>query len=45
VEDKNIYAKGIKISNAELAKVNLEPESFHGEWNYTIKAKTKKRRA
>jgi hypothetical protein len=41
VEDKNIYKKGIKISNAELAKVNLEPATFHGEWNYTIKSKTK----
>jgi hypothetical protein len=45
VEDKNSYAKGIKISNAELAQVNLEPASFHAEWNYTIKSKTKKRMA
>ncbi len=34
--DKNIYEKGIKISDEELAKVNLRKEKFHGEWNYRI---------
>ena len=27
---------GLKVSNAELAAVHLEPADFHGEWNYTI---------
>ncbi len=34
--DRNVYPKGLKIPDAELAKVNLKKASFHGEWNYTI---------
>jgi Rhodopirellula transposase DDE domain len=34
--DENIYEKGIKISDKELAQVNLHKEKFHGEWNYKI---------
>jgi hypothetical protein len=30
------YPKGVKVSDAELAAVPLEPHDFHGEWNYTI---------
>jgi hypothetical protein len=41
VEDRNVYPKKIKVTDKELAQVNMEPEAFHGEWNYTIKAKTK----
>jgi hypothetical protein len=26
------------VSDEELAKVNIENDSFHGEWNYSIKA-------
>lgn len=35
--DRSRYPRGIKISRAELAAINIEPHSFHGEWNYTIK--------
>lgn len=34
--DERPYAKGIKVSNAELAAVQLTPDEFHGEWNYRI---------
>jgi hypothetical protein len=34
--DENKYPKGIKVSDRELAAINLEHDSFHGEWNYTI---------
>lgn len=34
--DLSHYDSGIKVSDEELAKVALEPNSFHGEWNYTI---------
>ena len=34
--DEGIYPKGRRISDHELARVNIEPHSFHGEWNYTI---------
>lgn len=38
--DPNWYPKGVKITDAELAAVPLEPHDFHGEWNYTINAQT-----
>ena len=34
--DENKYPKGRKISDAELAAINLVRHSFHGDWNYTI---------
>jgi hypothetical protein len=34
--DDRIYPKGRRVSDAQLALVNLEPHTFHGEWNYTI---------
>ena len=27
---------GKKVTDGELAMVNLIPDAFHGEWNYTI---------
>jgi Rhodopirellula transposase DDE domain len=38
--DTNQYPKGIKISDKQLAEVNIKKEDFHGEWNYTICPKT-----
>ena len=38
--DKRRYAPGIKVSDAELAKVNLKPRKFHGDWNYMIQTGT-----
>jgi hypothetical protein len=35
--DENTYERAIKITDAELAAVNLIPDEFHGEWNYIIK--------
>ncbi|HEY3619667.1 MAG TPA: ISAzo13 family transposase [Candidatus Sulfotelmatobacter sp.] len=40
--DERKYPKGLKISDAQLATVNIFPHEFHGEWNYTI-APNKKR--
>ncbi len=34
--DTSKYEKGRKVSNKELAKVNIKPSRFHGEWNYVI---------
>jgi hypothetical protein len=34
--DHRKYPVGRKITDDEIAQVNLEPERFHGEWNYTI---------
>ncbi|MBA3839848.1 MAG: hypothetical protein H0X55_06065, partial [Thermoleophilaceae bacterium] len=30
------YPKGIKITDAQLAALNLTGDAFHPEWNYTI---------
>ncbi len=40
--DTGAYPTGIKVSDAELAMVNLIPDGFHGEWNYTIAPARKK---
>lgn len=34
--DRNPYPTKVVVSKQELAKVNLQPHEFHGEWNYTI---------
>ena len=34
--DPNKYAKGRKITDAEMATLNITRDEFHGEWNYTI---------
>lgn len=39
--DENIYEKGIKILDQELAKVNIQRFKFHGEWNYKISPQKK----
>ncbi|MCP3930751.1 MAG: ISAzo13 family transposase [Bacteroidetes bacterium] len=35
--DTNAYKKGIKVSDKDFEKLNIEKDDFHGEWNYTIK--------
>ena len=34
--DHRKYPVGRKITDQEFAYVNLKPDHFHGEWNYTI---------
>ena len=34
--DQNRYPKGIVISDAEMATINIIRADFHGDWNYTI---------
>ena len=35
--DTRRYEPGIKVTQDQLAAVVLEPDEFHGEWNYAIK--------
>jgi Rhodopirellula transposase DDE domain len=37
--DENKYPKGIKVSDLQMAAVNLTRHSFHGDWNYTVSPK------
>jgi transposase len=34
--DRSSYPTGIKVTDEELASVNLKKDKFHGEWNYTV---------
>ncbi len=37
--DMNEYEKGIKVTDEELAGVNLKGHDFHPEWNYIVSPK------
>ncbi len=34
--DTGDYPRGVKVSDEQMARINLERHSFHGDWNYTI---------
>jgi hypothetical protein len=34
--DTRSYPKGIKVTDAEMAALNIAGDTFHPEWNYTI---------
>jgi hypothetical protein len=34
--DPGEYVKGIKVTDAELAAVNIVRDGFHPDWNYEI---------
>ncbi len=36
VKDTNSYPTGLKVSNEDMAALNLTSHPFHGDWNYTI---------
>jgi Rhodopirellula transposase DDE domain len=37
VKDSHIYPTGIKVSDQDMAALNIMREPFHGDWNYTIR--------
>jgi hypothetical protein len=37
--DRRKYSVGRKVSDADMAAINLVPDKFHGEWNYAIRPK------
>ena len=39
--DRRRYPVGRRVSNTDIARVNLTPHPFHGEWNYVITPHTK----
>ena len=39
--DTNHYETAVKVSDAELAQLRLTRRRFHGEWNYTIKPRSR----
>ena len=41
--DRRRYPIGKKIPNKEFATINLEPDDWHGDWNYVIRPRKEKR--
>jgi Rhodopirellula transposase DDE domain len=41
--DENKYPTKIKVTDAQLAAVNIERHAFHGDWNYTVLPQSAKR--
>ncbi len=34
--DRRRYPKEVRITDAQMAAIRLRPDSFHGDWNYSI---------
>jgi Rhodopirellula transposase DDE domain len=34
--DPRTYEKGVRVSNAQMASLDITGDDFHPEWNYTI---------
>jgi len=32
------------VSDQEMVQINMAPDDFHGEWNYTLRPRIKKDR-
>jgi hypothetical protein len=41
--DTKTYPTAIKVTDAELAAVNLKRDEFHGDWNYSVVPKRRKK--
>ena len=35
--DQEKYPLKVKVSDQDMQSLNIEPHTFHGEWNYTVK--------
>ncbi len=40
--DTNAYPKGLKVTDAQMASLNIQGNDFHPDWNYTISPKNQK---
>ncbi len=41
--DPKAYQKGIVVSDQEMSQINMMPDEFHGEWNYTLRPQRRTR--
>jgi len=41
--DQRKYPTGKKVSKKEMSELNIERDSFHGDWNYVIRPHAKKK--
>jgi len=42
--DEHPYAKGIRVTDEQMAQININRHEFHGDWNYTIRPKRRAKR-
>jgi hypothetical protein len=35
--DTRRYPKEVKVTDEQMESIRLKPDSFHGDWNYTIR--------
>ncbi|MGH2728473.1 MAG: ISAzo13 family transposase [Actinomycetota bacterium] len=40
--DTGTYPKGREVSDAQMAKIDLRPDAFHSDWNYSITPRKRK---
>jgi hypothetical protein len=38
--DRNLYPKGIKISERQMKEIEIVRHDFHGDWNYSIRPRS-----
>ena len=41
--DEHSYEKGVKVTDEQMAQINIKRHEFHGDWNYTIRPKRRGR--
>jgi transposase len=44
VLDTHTYPKNVKLTDEQMLAINLNPDDFHGDWNYTIIPRKSKRK-
>lgn len=42
--DEHDYEKGVRVTDEQMAELNMKRHEFHGDWNYTIRPRRKSRR-
>ena len=40
--DRGHYPQGVVITDRQMSALQLEPHAFHGDWNYTIRPRTRR---
>jgi hypothetical protein len=41
--DRGKYPTGVVVTDQQMARVQLAPHAFHGDWNYSIRPRSGKR--
>jgi transposase len=41
--DRGKYPMGVSLTDAQIARIQLTPHTFHGDWNYTIRPTRRQR--